>query len=145
MLYQDSSVLARMVRPSPNVIAAAGSEGTNLIFLGDENLYPKNLLTQPFDGPLKNPMGLSGLNGGGLDNPYMLRSGISGLGDFDLSTFATSFGGSATGFFFIGLSVWALSKFFSPGAKQERGKKRLAKEDARHTSATATIKAKYGL
>lgn len=145
MIYSDFSVIARMVRPSPGVIAAAGAEGTNLSFLGDANYAPKNMLTQPFDGPLKNPMGLSGLSGGGLENPYLERSGISGLGAFDLSTFTSSFGGSAAGFTLIAVGLLAWQAFFGPGAKQERGKRRLAKEDARHTSTVATIKAKYGI
>lgn len=145
MLYKDSSVLQRMLPENSNTIASAGSLGTNLMFLDDKRFAPKNMLTQPFDGPLSNPMGLSGLNGIGLNNPYILNSGISGLGAFDLSTFASSFGGSASGFALIAAGLLFWQAFFGPGAKQERGKKRLAKEDARHTSQIATIKAKYGL
>ncbi len=134
MLYTDSSILTRMARPSGFTaqIAPSGELSPQVSFIGDANYAPKNLLTQPFDGPLTNPMGLSGLHGGGL-------------GAFDLSTFSSSFGGSAVGFASIAALLLIWQAFFGPGAKEERGKRKLAKEDARHTSSVATIKARYGL
>ena len=145
MLYKDSSVLQRMLPDSSSTIASAGSLGTNFAFIDDHRFAPKNMLTQPFDGPFTNPMGLSGLNGVGLNNPYLLNSGISGLGAFDLSSTAASFLGSGAGFAVAAL-IWIASIYvFGSDAKKARGKRKLDKEIARHKGSVASIEAKYGL